>query len=179
MPTKYLANECAVATRPLPGTEKWVQLASKYSGGAVWNNGTWVVRDVRGKPGQISNHARGIAMDLSYRYSEASNKGVPDGRHKSLEFLRKCLTNYETLGIMLVIDYWPQAFGRSWRCDRAGVGVVQPAHAEAWQKATKHTFTGAPGGDWYHVEITPTMANSPDKVEAAFKAVFEVSTTTV
>jgi hypothetical protein len=179
MPNPYLANNVAVATRPLPGTEKWAQLANRYSNGALWNNGTWVVRDVRGKPGQISNHARGIAMDLSYRYSVATKKGVPDGRKKSLEFMRTCLSNYDALGIMLVIDYWPQPYGRSWRCDRAGVGVVQPAHGEAWQKPAKHMFTGAPGGDWWHVEITPTMAHNADKVTEAFKTVFKVSTTTV
>lgn len=178
MPKPYLANDLPVVNAPLGGTEKWAQLANKYSNGAVWNNGTWVVRDIRGKPGQVSNHARGIAMDLSYRYMPASGKGVADGRAKSLEFMKTCLTNYDVLGIMLVIDYWPEPHGRSWRCDRAGVGMVKPAHAEAWQKPAKHTFTGAPGGDWWHIEISGPMAVSPDKVTAAFKQVFEVSTTT-
>ena len=178
MPQPYLAADLSVADKPLGGTEKWAQLANKHSNGALWNNGTWVVRDIRGKPGQVSNHAKGIAMDLSWRYMPATKKGVSDGRAKSVEFMRKCLEHYEQLGIMLVIDYWPEPHGRSWRCDRAGIGVVTVDHREAWQKPAKHAFTGAPGGDWWHVEITGPMAVSPDKVQAAFDKVFGVSTTT-
>ena len=177
MPTPYLAASAPVVDGKLLGTEAWVRNAQTHSNGALWNNGTWVKRDIRGKPGQISNHAKGIAMDLSYRYMPASNKGTTDGRTKSLAFIRTCLEHYEQLGIMLVIDYWPQPYGRSWRCDRAGIGVVTVDHREAWQKPGKPTFTGAPGGDWWHVEITPDMANSPSKVNAAFTAVFGVSTT--
>lgn len=175
MPKPYTAATAPVVDGPLPGMTVWVECATKYSGGALWNNGTYVKRDIRGKPGQISNHAKGIAADLSYRYMPASNKGVPNGRIKSLEFIKQCLRNYDTLGVMLVIDYWPEKYGRSWNCSRALDG--QPA--SAWRKALQPTFTGAPGGDWWHVEITPDMANSPAKVKQAFANVFEVSTTTV
>jgi hypothetical protein len=178
MPKPYEAPKAPVVNGKLAGTEKWVDLAELYSGGALWNNGTWVQRDIKGKPGQISNHAKGIAADLSYRRIEPRNKGVSGGRKKSLDFINRCLANYDVLGVMLVIDYWPQPLGRSWRCDRVGLGVVKPNHAEAWRQATVKTFFGAPGGDWWHVEITPAMANDPKAVEAAFKAVFEVSTTT-
>jgi hypothetical protein len=83
---------------------KWVELCCKHSDSSLWNNGIWVNRDMRGKPGIISNHARGLAK-----------KGKQDGRKISLEYLNKLLQNADTLGIQLVIDY---AQSRSWRCDR-------------------------------------------------------------
>jgi hypothetical protein len=33
---------------------------------AFTNLGTWVVRDIRNKPGQMSQHAAGLALDLQY-----------------------------------------------------------------------------------------------------------------
>ena len=179
MPKLYTASTAPVVDGPLPGMTEWVKCATKYSGGALWNNGTYVKRDIRGKPGQVSNHAKGIAADLSYRYMPASNKGVTNGRVKSVDFINECLANFDALGIMLVIDYWPEPYGRSWRCDRAGLGIIKAHSGEAWRKAISKTFTGAPGGDWWHVEITPDMANSPAKVKQAFATIFEVSTTTV
>lgn len=170
----YTAANAPVVTAALPGTTQWVKEAERYSGGALWNNGTFVNRDVRGKPGQISNHARGIAMDLSYRRVEATKKGVPDGRAKSLQFINACVANWETLGIMLIIDYWPEPWGRLWRCDRA---TADPK--KAWRKALTKTFTGAPGGDWWHIEITPELANDPEQVKQVFAKVFGVSNTTV
>lgn len=172
MPKPYVVPTYPIATSKLPGTEEWARQAGIASNGALWNNGTWVVRDIRGKPGQVSNHARGVAMDLSYRYMKSNGKGVSDGRRLAMDFLRVALTNWQQLGIQLVIDYWPQPYGRSWRCDRAGVGVVKPNAAEAWQKPTKHTFTGAPGGDWLHLELELAFATDPDRVREAFKRTF-------
>jgi hypothetical protein len=108
MPKPYTASTAPIVDGPLPGMTAWVECATKYSGGALWNNGTYVKRDIRGKPGQVSNHAKGIAADLSYRYMPASQRGVPNGRIKSLEFIKTCLRNYDELGLMLVIDYWPK-----------------------------------------------------------------------
>jgi hypothetical protein len=172
MPKPYVVPTYPVVKHKLTGTEEWVKQAGIASNGALWNNGTWTVRDIRGKPGQISNHARAVAMDLSYRFMQSSGKGGPDGRRRAMDFLRTALTNWERLGIQLVIDYFPEPHGRSWRCDRAGVGLIKPAAAEAWQKPTKHTFTGAPGGDWFHIEIELQMANDPDRVRKAFRDIF-------
>ncbi len=174
MAKPYTVNAAPVVEAALLGTTQWVKEAEHYSGGALWNNGTFVNRDIRGKPGQISNHARGIAMDLSFRRMEATNKGVPNGRAKSLQFINACIAQWDTLGIMLIIDYWPADWGRSWRCDRA---FADPK--KAWRKAEVKTFTGAPGGDWWHVEITPELANDPAQVKQAFTKVFGVSTTNV
>lgn len=172
----YTVTAAPIVAGKLAGTERWVQLAQKYSGGALWNNGTFVNRDMRGKPGQVSNHARGLAADLSYRFMPASKRGVTDGRKLSLDFMKQVLANYDVLGVQLVIDYLPEPFGRSWRCDRAVDGIhALSNHAEGWRKAAIKTFTGAPGGDWWHVEIAVELANDPVTVTAAFRQVFEVS----
>jgi hypothetical protein len=164
----YIVDQQPVVKHQLPGTEEWVRQATQHSNGALWNNGTWVMRDIKGKPGQTSNHARGLAMDLSYRYMLPRNLGTTDGRAKSQQFIRTVLANWEQLGVQLIIDYFPQPFGRSWRCDRA-----------AWRKASKPTFTGAPGGDWWHLEIHPDWGNDPGRVRKAFAAAFTTNPTEV
>ena len=132
---------------------KWVELAVKHSNGSLWNNGIWIVRDVKNRPGVISNHARGLATDLSYRWQAQKNKGVRDGRKQSLAYIVKLLEHADTLGIQLVIDY---ALQRSWRSDRG-------------------TWQGLPSvdiGDWYHVEVEPRLAHDPEATKQAFQAVF-------
>lgn len=176
MPAVYTALVAPVVKAELPGMTQFVKCVQRYSNGALWSIGTFAHRDIKGQHGKISNHAKGIAVDLSYRRIEPRNKGVVDGRAKSLAFVNECLHNWQTLGIMLVIDYYT-GFGRSWRCDRAGVGIVKSHAGEAWRKALKPTFAGAPGGDWWHVEITTDMAHNPQAVKQAFANVFKVSAT--
>ena len=67
-----------------------------------------------------------------------------------------------------VIDYFDRPFGRSWRCDRA-----------KWRQATVKTFVGAPGGDWFHVEIALDKALYAQAVSLAFTAVYDISTNPV
>jgi hypothetical protein len=178
MADPYIVPNAPIVTSKLPGTETWVRLAARHSGGALWNNGTFAARDIRGKPGQASNHARGLAMDLSYRFMPAKQLGVSNGRKLSLQFVNTCLANYRVLGIQLVIDYYPQPFGRSWRCDRVITPPNAPVkHRAAWRTPNQKTFTGAGGGDWWHIEITPQMGNDPAAVRAAFRQVFGVSNT--
>ena len=167
----------AVLTYPvmkhgLPGTSKWAELATKHSGGALWNNGTYVMRDVRGSTGVVSNHARAVAMDLSWRRIEPRGLGVADGRRKAITFLQQALDNWRVLGIQCVLDYWPKEYGRGWRCDRVGAGIVKPHAAEAWVKYAKSTIHGAPDGDWFHIEITRSLAENPQLVEQAFRKAF-------
>ncbi len=160
----YLGNSDGPAPAKRPGTEEWVRQAAKYSSGALWNNGTYGQRDVRSKPGTLSVHATGRAMDLSYR--KMDTKGVATGRNTSKQFIDKVVANANQLGVQMIIDYWPQPFGRAWRCDR-----------QAWKAYETKTVSGAPGGDWWHIEIAPGMADNPEAVKAAFQAVFEVSAT--
>jgi hypothetical protein len=88
---------------------------------------------MRGKPGIISNHARGLATDVVVPLATTTKRGRQDGRKVSLAYINKLLQNADTLGIELVIDY---AQSRSWRCDR---GTWQIGKFDA--------------GDWWHVEV--------------------------
>ena len=158
MTRPYTITQQPVVASPLAGMTKWVELAIKYSDGCLHSVGVWVVRDQRNRPGVISNHARGLAVDLSYRWQAQKNKGVRDGRKKSLAYMVKLLENSNTLGIQLVIDYAP-GFKRSWKCDRG-----------TWQALPMVT-----DGDWWHVEVSARLANDVDATKQAFDAVFGVS----
>lgn len=153
MTKPYVITKQPVVNSPLAGMAKWVELCCKHSNGSLWNNGIWVVRDMRGKPGVVSNHARGLATDLSYRWQAQKNKGVKDGRKQSLAYVVKLLEHADTLGIQLVIDY---ALKRSWRSDR---GTWQP-------------LPSVDEGDWYHIEVEPRLAHDPEATKQAFQAVF-------
>ena len=156
MTKPYVITKQPVVNAPLAGMAKWVELCCKHSNGSLWNNGIWVVRDMRGKPGIVSNHARGLATDVSYRWQAQKNKGVKDGRKQSLAYVVKLLEHADTLGIQLVIDY---ALKRSWKCDR---GTWQP-------------LPSVDEGDWYHIEIEPRLAHVPEATKQAFQAVFGLS----
>ena len=110
---------------------------------------------MRTRPGILSNHARGLAMDLSYRWLSQKTLGRQDGRKTSLAFIVKCLQNAEHLGIQLVIDYQLQ---RSWRCDR---GTWKP-------------LPSVEQGDWYHIEIDPHVANDAMIAKQRWITVFGV-----
>ena len=151
MTRPYTAFKAPVAKGPLQGMDEFIRQVVKRSGGSLWNNGSWVVRDIRTKPGQLSNHARGLAADLSYR--KMTDKGIADGRKIALPFIYKLLENADTLQIELVIDY---AENRSWKCDRG-----------TWLKGKWS------GGDWFHVEVSLDMANNANLVKQAFNDVFK------
>lgn len=138
--------------------DEWIRQAIAASNGALWNNGSWGVRDMRGKPGSMSVHATGRAVDLSYRKSEKYPKA---NRKDALIFIDKIVANANDMGLQCVLDYMPKEYGRAWRCDR-----------QAWLKYQKPTIHGAPGGDWFHIEITPQAADSVIWVKAAFLKVF-------
>ena len=151
MTRPYTAFKAPVAKGPLQGMDEFIRQIVKRSGGSLWNNGSWVVRDIRTKPGQLSNHARGLAADLSYR--KMTDKGVVNGRKIALPFIYKLLENADTLQIELVIDY---AENRSWKCDRG-----------TWLKGKWS------GGDWFHIEISPAMSINENLVKQAFNDVFK------
>jgi hypothetical protein len=87
------------------------------------------------------------------------------------------LDNWDVLGVQCVLDYFPPDNGRGWRVDRVDANMTKAHNAQAWVKYLKPTITGAPGGDWFHIEITLGMANNPERVKAAFAGVFNESTT--
>jgi hypothetical protein len=125
MTRPYTGTTDGAAKGKRAGLEQFVIEVAKLSDGALWNNGTYANRPMRGKT-TLSVHATGRATDMSYRKMET--KGKPNGRVKALETLDILLANWRYLHIECVLDYFPQ-FGRGWRCDRA-----------AWQDYTKQTI---------------------------------------
>jgi hypothetical protein len=157
----YIGNTDGLAKAKRAGTEEWVRQICHQSKGALWNNGTWQPggRDMRGKPGTMSVHSTARAMDLSYR--KMQNKGIEKARPIVVDLMTRLVAEANTLGIQAILDYWPAEHGRGWRCDR-----------QAWEKYSKPTIHGAPGGDWIHIEISPQAADSVIWVKSAFLKVF-------
>lgn len=154
---QYTGNTDAPAKGLRPGMRVFIEEIIKESGGAFWNNGDFGVRNMRSKD-TMSVHATGRAVDLSYR--RLGNKGKPNGRLEALRICKLLTDNAELLGLELIIDYMPKPHGRTWKCGR-----------NTWTRYSKHTVTGAPGGDWLHVELSPEMADAPDKVRKAFEQI--------
>ena len=142
-----------VATGKQPGTE-WFVMACRRR----WNFsnlGTWVVRDMRGKPGQKSVHSSGAACDLGFNGASASTI------QQAWDWF---MTYTKELGI--VEAHWYEApktkFGIGYRCSRGEgkAGVIR------WTA----TNNGGKGGAWFHIELDPHMATSEDAIKAAWKA---------
>ena len=114
------------------------------------NLGIYANRPIRGGSG-LSVHATGRAADLG-----GGDKQII----AAITFLER---HADQLSIEEIHDYGnrvqPGQHGAGWRCDR-----------NAWKIYDKPTI-GSPGAAWVHYEISPDMADSPDKVDAAFKAI--------
>jgi len=160
---KYTGSSDGAATGRRAGMTAFIKEIETRSGGALWNNGDYVVRDVRGKAGQMSVHSTGRAVDLSYRFMRSNGKGsatrgiADGGRQEAVKWCRLLVTNADLLGIECILDYFPEPHGRGWRCDRRD-----------WVKYEVKTITGAPKGDWLHIELTAAMADDPAGVRQAF-----------
>ena len=151
MTRPYTAVKAPVASGPLEGNDEFIRQVIKRASGSLWNNGSFQIRDIRTKPGQLSNHARGLATDFSYR--KMTDKGIVNGRKVALPFIYKLLENADVLQIELVIDYHEN---RSFKCDRG-----------TWIKGKWS------GGDWFHLEISLAMASNANLVKSAFQQVFK------
>jgi hypothetical protein len=124
------------------------------SNGALWNNGDFGVRNMRNKE-SLSVHATGRAVDLSYR--NVDGKGIKNGRREAVRISNILTENADLLGLEAILDYFPKPHGRGWLCSR-----------DAWSAYKQHEISGAPGGDWLHLEISPGMADNPVKMKEAF-----------
>lgn len=145
MARKYTGNTDPT-TGPTAGILKLVDLFERRYGKKVTNLGTWVNRDMRGKPGSLSVHACGRAADIGYA-----------DRTVGVAVWNWLVLNSKALGVEEVHDY---VKGRSYRCTRGeGAAGVRPANDLG------------PGGNWIHVEISPTMAQDASKLEAAWRAI--------
>lgn len=145
-----------------PGLQKLIDYCVLLTGNGLWNNGAYGARPMRGKTAP-SVHGTGRAVDLSWRKLPAKKGGKSKGfgdYAKACEFIDFLIDNSELLLLEMVIDYHPGPHGRAWRSDRM-----------AWQTYDRPTVQGAPGGDWFHLEISPRLANSPQSYDQAFKAI--------
>jgi peptidoglycan hydrolase-like protein with peptidoglycan-binding domain len=140
------------ATGKRAGAEALSKCLEAYFG--VWNNGTWGVRNMRGK-GKPSVHGTGRAGDNSWRGAPYRGTGNYDSAKAACEFL---VEHADELGLEFLCDYFPKPWGRGWRCDR-----------NAWQDYTKKTVSGTPGGDWIHWEISNETADDPDRIVKVFE----------
>lgn len=129
------------------GTEKFIKLLCEYFDNGVWNNGSWGVRKMNNpRVNAWSVHGTGRAFDISWRKNRTKGFGNYDEAVKVIEFLAE---HAELFQIMELHDYFPKPYGRGWRCDR-----------EAWRTYDKPTIGSAPGGDWFHVEVSPAVADN-------------------
>lgn len=161
-PRPYTGTDDGISKGKREGTEEFVRQVYLLSDQGLWNNGTWIVRKMKGKE-SLSVHATGRAMDLSYRNMRDGKRGKPNGRKIASDWCDILAKNADVLGVEMVIDYAFGKFGRAWRCDR-----------NAWQTYTKPTVTGGgnPASDWLHIEIAPRVADDPEKVKRKFRRVF-------
>jgi hypothetical protein len=58
----YIGNADGASPAPRAGMNEWIKQAIAASNGALWNNGSWGQRDMRGKPGSLSVHATGALL---------------------------------------------------------------------------------------------------------------------
>jgi len=154
----YIGNADGASPKPRAGMDEWIRQAIYHSNGALWNNGSYGIRDMKGKVGSLSVHATGRAVDLSFLKTDKHPKA---NRKGAVAFINAVIMNANELGVQCVLDYAPKPWGRGWRCDR-----------QSWEKYTKHTISGAPSGTWFHVEISPQAADSVIWVKTAFLKVF-------
>lgn len=161
-PRPYTGTDDGISKGKREGTEEFVRQVYLLSDQGLWNNGTWIVRKMKGKE-SLSVHATGRAMDLSYRNMRDGKRGKPNGRKIASDWCDTLAKNADVLGVEMLIDYAFGKFGRAWRCDR-----------NAWQTYTKPTVTGGgnPASDWLHIEIAPRVADDPEKVKRKFRRVF-------
>lgn len=144
------------------GTEKFVQLVCFLSGNKLWNNGTWLVRNARGKD-KPSVHGTGRAADLSWRLQKDRNRG---GSYADAQQMMDFLVQHADLfRIELITDYYT-GYGRTWKSDRG-----------TWKVYDKPTVSGAPGGDWIHVEISNEFCDDPAYYDNAVKRLFSNTAT--
>jgi hypothetical protein len=149
-----------VAGGTTAGLQILIRTLERETQRGLWNNGAWGVRDMKGKPSNPSVHATGRAWDASWR-DMADDRGRPNWYQPACRIIDRLVVNADAIGLEMVIDYFPHPWGRAWRCDRG-----------RWRKYDARTVSGAPGGDWFHIEISPAMGANPEGMKAALALVF-------
>lgn len=134
------------------GTEAMTKCLEQYFG--LWNNGTFGVRKKRGKS-SYSVHATARAGDNSWRGAPYRGTGNYDDAKRACEFL---VRHADELGVEAVFDYYPEPWGRGWKCDRG-----------AWKVYERRAFSGTPGGDWIHWELDNDAADDAARIRKVFE----------
>jgi len=171
-----------IAKEALPGTLAFTDLMKRRWGFS--NLGILSVRVMRSAPKEyqkmsiqqlastpgakkwMSIHATGRGVDLGWK-----------NRATALEAWNWLLDNATELGIEEVHDYFhkpkklAKRWGRGYRCSRAdkNEGVVE------WDPKNNG---GTPGGQWLHVELSPSMASDADRLTVAWKSLPKPETIT-
>ncbi len=146
--------------------EAFVDLTIERFGGGVWDNGTWGVRNMnKSGAAKPSVHGTGRAADMSWRRDAVwngkkiarSSRGFNDYA-QAVQVVDFWVANADLFLIEEIHDYRPSPWGRGWRCTR-----------NAWKSYERSTIgNGAPGGDWFHVEIAPAHADDAAYYRNAF-----------
>lgn len=152
-PRPYTGISDGIAKARRPGTEHMAAVIQYLTAGKLWNNGTYGIRTIRGGT-RISVHATGRAIDISRRNMGGTRPGC--SRTEALKWIQMLIDHCE--GLECVVDYDYQGTARVWKCDRL-----------AWRTQPKGSISGAPGGDWFHIELAPAWADSKTKVDQFWK----------
>lgn len=156
-----------MANRPYPFYPAWdgkkasllilrvAQLCSRRWPG-THNLGTYVNRDMRGKPGQKSVHATGYALDLGYK-DETQARQIWD----------YLLGNSKALGICEVHWYEYGQYGAGYRCSRG--------EGKKGVKIFTATDNAGPGGAWLHIEVDNNFGGVPGGDPDAWEKVFRAT----
>lgn len=158
----YTGTTDGVASGARSGMNEFIAQVERVTSKALWNNGSFGVRNMRGKS-SLSVHATGRACDLSFR-NMPDERGKPNGRKYAMKMMDFLVKNADQLGLEMIIDYQVPKFGRSWKCDRS-----------AWKKYEKDTVHGggSASSDWFHVELSPKSADDPKLIKAVFESLTE------
>ena len=160
MKRPYTGNKDGAAAGEHPQLTALMKELFKAYSPALWNNGSWGVRNMRGKE-SLSVHATGRAADISWRNMGDGKRGVAKGGRKyATEAMEYLIKHADALGIEMIIDYMPAPHGRAAKCDRD----------MAWLKYEKDTVHGggSPSSDWFHVEVDGKK--SSEQIKAVFVA---------
>ena len=164
MSRPYTGNSDGVASGHRAGMNEFIKQIERITDKALWNNGSFGVRNMRGKE-SLSVHATGRACDLSFR-NMPDDRGKPNGRKYAMKVMDLITKKADDLGLEMIIDYVTPKFGRAWRCDRM-----------AWKKYEKDTVHG--GGslssDWIHVELSPKAADNVEMIKGVFADISETT----
>jgi len=154
MKRPYTGNKDGVAAGEHPQLTALIKELVKAYNPALWSNGSFGVRNMKGKE-SLSVHATGRAVDISFRNMSDGKRGVAKGGRKyATEAMEYLIKHADALGIEMIIDYFPAPHGRAAKCDRD----------MAWLKYDKPTVSGAPTGDWFHVEVDGKKSSEQIKV---------------